>query len=1040
MTTGVLPKRRCARAETLFERVDAPRARVRVRRPELPDRVGRGGARALAARRGARRRRRARAPSRVGRHRSARSRRSPSSPAERRRARAHGPTSWSAGSRRSPRGRARSAGEASAATLPFVELVTPWVEAAAARAAAALPALERDARAARLAGLAGRAGAPALLDRRAGVPRPLRARAGAARQPGAYARYLAGELGSGFAAIAEELPGLVRQLAQRSEDWIEATVELVGRLEADRARAGVAVRRGRRSGPGGAPRGRALRSARARPPGGRAPLRVGSRGGVQAAAARARSPLRADLPRARRGRVRARAARGAALDRGTHGWMERVRAADLGTEAAVRAWYRRAGALTALAWLLGGRDLHAENLIAAAEGPVLIDAEMLLSPRQEVRRTRWSRPVWSRIPRPPPVRAPGATPGSTCPTAARCPRTERVWSGARQRRAASSPGAAPPRGRSTTSRAGRPRRSARRSSARSCSTASSARRASSPTAAGCSTVAGAALERAPDARDARAASVRARATRPRSPSRCGRAISPTASRRACCARRCCSRSPREPSAPGALAARRRGAGGARGARPAGLPHRSRRDRARARWRASGSKGLFAVSGWHAVRARLAALDEAEIARQRARFAAALAPRRLPPAEEERRLDRGGGVRRDRARGRAGVRRAVAGSRRCARSRSTAASPGARCSPPAPHRATGDARWRDLALAPRGRARRRDRARCRGGRRRDRGATDGWGSIVWSAVALAELLERPEPLATSRGAAARLGGRAGPRRALGLRPGGGPGGRSARSRSRSPRPIRRPAPRRGPGGRRAAARERRSPPVTRPGPGRRRAALRRSPASPTGRRGDRARPRRARRATGEARFAAGGGPRLRLGADASSIRCAATGRCGSAGARPAASNASFSAPGATARRGGARARRAARRERGRRGARRPRRRARLRRRRGAARGRPPLLRYRRPSGALAAAGRALGDGARARGGRALARRALARAEGAAAGRFRRRGAARSGRSRLLSRLSRARLEPDLVDLGRRRAARVAGLELPSERRRRLRSPP
>ncbi|MEI2715647.1 MAG: DUF4135 domain-containing protein [Candidatus Nanopelagicales bacterium] len=60
-----------------------------------------------------------------------------------------------------------------------------------------------------------------------------------------------------------------------------------------------------------------------------------------------------------------------------HGWVEFVPSAptcDPGL------FFHRAGALTALVFVLGGGDCHAENLIAAGDRPVVVDAETVLQP------------------------------------------------------------------------------------------------------------------------------------------------------------------------------------------------------------------------------------------------------------------------------------------------------------------------------------------------------------------------------------------------------------------------------------------------------------------------------------------------------------------------------------------------------------------------------------------------------------------------------------------------------------------------------------
>ena len=68
------------------------------------------------------------------------------------------------------------------------------------------------------------------------------------------------------------------------------------------------------------------------------------------------------------------------LDRGAHGWIEHVTPATCDSEAAVRRFYRRKGALILLSYVLGATDFHYENVLAIGEHPVLIDLETLLQP------------------------------------------------------------------------------------------------------------------------------------------------------------------------------------------------------------------------------------------------------------------------------------------------------------------------------------------------------------------------------------------------------------------------------------------------------------------------------------------------------------------------------------------------------------------------------------------------------------------------------------------------------------------------------------
>lgn len=63
-----------------------------------------------------------------------------------------------------------------------------------------------------------------------------------------------------------------------------------------------------------------------------------------------------------------------------YGWMEYVRPRPLRRAADARTFYRRAGMLLAVLYALNAADLHCENLIAAADQPVLIDVETILHP------------------------------------------------------------------------------------------------------------------------------------------------------------------------------------------------------------------------------------------------------------------------------------------------------------------------------------------------------------------------------------------------------------------------------------------------------------------------------------------------------------------------------------------------------------------------------------------------------------------------------------------------------------------------------------
>jgi type 2 lantibiotic biosynthesis protein LanM len=69
------------------------------------------------------------------------------------------------------------------------------------------------------------------------------------------------------------------------------------------------------------------------------------------------------------------------LDRGDYGWMEFVEAAPCQSTQEVERFYYRQGGYLASLYLLGGTDIHHENLIAAGESPVVIDLETLFKPQ-----------------------------------------------------------------------------------------------------------------------------------------------------------------------------------------------------------------------------------------------------------------------------------------------------------------------------------------------------------------------------------------------------------------------------------------------------------------------------------------------------------------------------------------------------------------------------------------------------------------------------------------------------------------------------------
>ncbi len=68
------------------------------------------------------------------------------------------------------------------------------------------------------------------------------------------------------------------------------------------------------------------------------------------------------------------------LDRGSHGWVLFERPAEELDALEIKRYHRRLGGLLFLGHLFGMVDLHSENIIASARGPLLVDLECLFAP------------------------------------------------------------------------------------------------------------------------------------------------------------------------------------------------------------------------------------------------------------------------------------------------------------------------------------------------------------------------------------------------------------------------------------------------------------------------------------------------------------------------------------------------------------------------------------------------------------------------------------------------------------------------------------
>jgi type 2 lantibiotic biosynthesis protein LanM len=69
------------------------------------------------------------------------------------------------------------------------------------------------------------------------------------------------------------------------------------------------------------------------------------------------------------------------IDRGRYGWVETVPHRPCSTPEEVERFYGRQGANLAVLHALGGTDMHADNIIASGEHPVVVDAEALFDTR-----------------------------------------------------------------------------------------------------------------------------------------------------------------------------------------------------------------------------------------------------------------------------------------------------------------------------------------------------------------------------------------------------------------------------------------------------------------------------------------------------------------------------------------------------------------------------------------------------------------------------------------------------------------------------------
>lgn len=184
--------------------------------------------------------------------------------------------------------------------------------------------------------------------------------------------------------LLAEYPVLARLLVQTTESWLEASLEMLVRLQADRPL--LAATFGRNGlGPLTVLEGGLSDGHR----GGRGVWRLGFADGTTVmykprglAVERVFQELLGWLNRAGL-RYPQRTLR--VVEREGYGWVEHVAAAGCASSQGVERFYWRQGSFLALLYLLQASDFHYENLIAAGEHPVLVDLEGLFHPRVETR-------------------------------------------------------------------------------------------------------------------------------------------------------------------------------------------------------------------------------------------------------------------------------------------------------------------------------------------------------------------------------------------------------------------------------------------------------------------------------------------------------------------------------------------------------------------------------------------------------------------------------------------------------------------------------
>ncbi len=208
----------------------------------------------------------------------------------------------------------------------------------------------------------------------AGAARP-------ARDFRVYREFIGAMLSSGLTRLFHEFPVLARQIATVIECWVDATRELLERLDADRPALSKLL--------GVAALGdlAEVEPALSDPHDGR---RRVVRLRFETGEVLLYKPRDMCIERDYNGLLQWAVQAGLSprlpflrvLARSGYGWVEGARQEDVNEREAVRGFFEKSGALLFVAHLLHGRDLHMENIVATREGPVLVDPEMIFQPER----------------------------------------------------------------------------------------------------------------------------------------------------------------------------------------------------------------------------------------------------------------------------------------------------------------------------------------------------------------------------------------------------------------------------------------------------------------------------------------------------------------------------------------------------------------------------------------------------------------------------------------------------------------------------------